>query len=430
MRSSPLACLPPLAVAAAALSVAVPTGGAPASTDPRAAVATAQPGLGSAARIAPLNVDLIPLRDGPPKLYTFKLDDTSRLSLLEAFRNPAVDVASGRVRDGSGLWSRWEGQPWWALAWSPSSEAARAAPDAEEADATEPSWLRPAENAAPLLLGPPPEESPFDAALRLPPAAWLGAWQTTPIIKTPAAVFASNGFDSLWSLPPAKPIPNWRCRRRPVLMMRYGNESDRFPLVYCDGSAAPQALDRLTLMAREPNAPRPGNLLPDEPDPDALARHEWTPGVHLVHPRLLWVIQRIADAFPWRAIYVFSGYRHPPAGSAPPKPGTHHSMHSEARAMDIFVVGIPNAALFAVCHKLEDVGCGYYPNNKFVHVDVRRPGSGHPFWIDVSRSGEPSRYVDSWPGVIEGGGMVWDAGARHGSAGKSGASGTTRQVEP
>jgi hypothetical protein len=71
-------------------------------------------------------------------------------------------------------------------------------------------------------------------------------------------------------------------------------------------------------------------------------------------------------------------------------------------------MGVPTAALFQVCQKLADVGCGYYPNNKFVHVDVRRPGSGHPFWIDVSGPGEPSRYVDSWPGVIEGGGLVWD----------------------
>jgi hypothetical protein len=248
--------------------------------------------------------------------------------------------------------------------------------------------------------------------------AWLDPSFTTPVIKTPAATFASNGFDALWSLPPAKPVPNWRCRRRPVRMSRYGGESDAFLLVHCDGSVAAQALDRLTLMAREPATPRPGELLPDEPDPDALSRGEWAPGVRLVHPRLLWAIQRVADAFPWRTIYVFSGYRHDPSGR--PKPGTHHSMHSEARAMDIYVMGVPNAALFQLCHKLDDVGCGYYPNNKFVHVDVRRPGSGHPFWIDVSMSGEPSRYVDAWPGVIEGGGLVWDPAGQRAEATRGG----------
>jgi hypothetical protein len=45
---------------------------------------------------------------------------------------------------------------------------------------------------------------------------------------------------------------------------------------------------------------------------------------------------------------------------------------------------------------------------------VRRPGSGHPIWIDVSAPGEPSRYVDAWPGVIDGGALVWDAAARRG----------------
>ena len=69
--------------------------------------------------------------------------------------------------------------------------------------------------------------------------------------------------------------------------------------------------------------------------------------------------------------------------------------------MDILVVGVPNSMLFQVCRTLADVGCGFYPNSKFVHVDVRRPGAGRAFWIDISRPGEPSDYVDSWPGVVE-----------------------------
>jgi hypothetical protein len=257
---------------------------------------------------------------------------------------------------------------------------------------------------------------------------WRDPSFTTPVIKTPGAIFASNGFDALWSLPPVKPVPDWRCRRRPVHVMRYGGESDTFLLVRCDGSVAAQAFDRLTLMARETGAPRPGDLLPDDPDPEAMTRGEWSPGVRLVHPRLLWAMQRVADAFPWRTLYVFSGYRHDPSGVRP-KPGTHHSMHSEARAVDVYVTGIPNAALFQVCHKLADVGCGFYPNNKFVHLDVRRPGSGHPFWVDVSAPGEPSRYVDAWPGVVEGGALIGEAAPQHGDASGPGteASCTTRR---
>jgi hypothetical protein len=52
------------------------------------------------------------------------------------------------------------------------------------------------------------------------------------------------------------------------------------------------------------------------------------------------------------------------------------------------------------------VGCGYYPNGKFVHFDIRYRGSG--LWVDASSPGEPSRYVNGWPGVVENGRVVWE----------------------
>ena len=150
--------------------------------------------------------------------------------------------------------------------------------------------------------------------------------------------------------------------------------------------------------------PDPGEL-PDEPDPDAWEKSgAWLPRVKLVNPRLLWLLQKIADAFPHRAIYVYSGYR--PHKDKSVLQG-HHSMHGDGLAMDIQVHGVRNEALFNFCRKLDDVVCGYYPHSKFVHVDVRRPGTGHAFWIDTSGPGEPSRYVDSWPGVVDHGALVW-----------------------
>jgi hypothetical protein len=353
------------------------------------------------------------LLEEPPKLVTFRLDDPAgvRIRLLDAFRDASVEPSSGWRHYFSGQWGRWRSKPWWTL----SHRA-----DEPEPIAISIALREPAPMDGRLLSN--DEEPLFEPATSLPietSTDLLGAIPRPPVVKTPFAIFANNGFDSIFSIPPSKPIPNWRCRRRPVRIARYGGESDVFPLVHCDGSVAPQAFDRLTLMAREATAPRPGELLPDEPDPAALARDEWTSGVRLVHPRLIWALQRIADAFPWRTVYVFSGYRHDPSGK--PKPGTHHSMHAEARALDINVMGIPNAALFKVCHELEDVGCGFYPNNKFVHVDIRRPGSGHPFWIDVSAPGEPSRYVDAWPGVIESGGLVWDPAGKRGDLSSSSA---------
>ncbi len=364
--------------------------------------------------------------DEAPKLYTFKLDGgdpqaygAARLPLLEAFRDAAVDASGGLRHYFSGPWGRWRAQPWWPLAWgdTPNPQVAWGDTPASIFD-----FLSDREEGDPQSAG------PTGSTPSLSFSRWLDPSFTTPVIKTPAAIFASDGFDALWSLPPSKPIPNWRCRRRPVRMARFGGESDAFLLVRCDGSVAAQAFDRLTLMARETSAPRPGDLLPDEPDPEAIPRGEWTQGVRLVHPRLLWAMQRVADAFPWRTIYIFSGYRHDPSGALP-KPGSHHSMHSEARALDVYVMGIPNAALFQVCHQLDDVGCGFYPNNKFVHIDVRRPGSGHPFWIDVSAPSEPSVYVDAWPGVIDSGGLVWDAASARRGEQKTGAeaSCTTRR---
>jgi hypothetical protein len=59
------------------------------------------------------------------------------------------------------------------------------------------------------------------------------------------------------------------------------------------------------------------------------------------------------------------------------------------KAVDFRVLGVPNEAVRDYCRMLRDVGCGYYPNSTFVHMDVREKPS---FWIDYSRPGEPPRY--------------------------------------
>jgi hypothetical protein len=348
------------------------------------------------------------LLDQPPRLYNFRLDDPASpsLPLLDPFRDAADPVTSLR-RHLAGPYGQWRLPP---LRWQLDPE-----PQADPEPAPPHAVLRfDDEDGGAALFGLSPA-APRELTIEAESApAWVTRLaQLPPLVPTTGLSFKSNGFDALWALPPRKVIPNWRCRRRPVRIARYGGESDAFALVRCDGSAATEAYDRLTILARESFAPRPGELLPDEPAPEALSRGEWTPGVRLVHPRLLWALQRLADAFPWRTIYIYSGSRHAPEGRVA-RPGTHHSMHSEARALDITVMGIPNHALIQECRKLPDVGCGFYPNNHFIHLDVRRAGSGHPLWIDVSAPGEPSRYVDAWPGVVEGGALVWDATAKRG----------------
>jgi uncharacterized protein YcbK (DUF882 family) len=112
--------------------------------------------------------------------------------------------------------------------------------------------------------------------------------------------------------------------------------------------------------------------------------------VHLVDPRLVWAIGKLGAAFPGRRIVIMSGYR----------PDAHTSLHRRGKALDIYVDGVDNALLFRECHKLRDVGCGFYPNNHFVHLDVRPFGTQRVAWVDASLPGEPSQYVDGWEGAL------------------------------
>jgi hypothetical protein len=81
----------------------------------------------------------------------------------------------------------------------------------------------------------------------------------------------------------------------------------------------------------------------------------------------------------------------------------HSGLHGKGRALDLYVRGVTNEDLFAVCRTLRDAGCGYYPYNNFIHLDVRPFGTGRVAWVDVSQPGEKSEYVDGWPGVLASG---------------------------
>lgn len=345
------------------------------------------------------------LLEESPRLFTNKLDDPSSpsLGLLRAFHDASVERPGVAGAYLASPWGRWGNRPWWNLGWNLSGAPNAAEPDLALSDSS------PVEDAEPAVESLPPDWFATEASLSVDaqPLDWLRhliPGFTSPFTAYTGPSLRSDGYDTIWA-PPPKPIPWWKCSRRPVAFVRYGGESDTFALLRCDGSVAPEALDRLSLIARPVDVERPGALLPDEPEPESWAVGEWVPHVRLVNPRLAWLLQRIAEAFPRRPIYVYSGYRPPKAGAR--REGGHHSQHADGRAMDVSVYNVPNEALFRLCRTLDDVGCGYYPNSKFVHVDVRRPATGHAFWIDASAPSEPSRYVDSWPGVVESGALVW-----------------------
>jgi hypothetical protein len=184
---------------------------------------------------------------------------------------------------------------------------------------------------------------------------------------------------------------------RSIVVAGFGSDYDRLSMVDCAGSIDLFALDRVSVLARVPSTPNPGYPLPEAPNPPPTWPDEWVDGVRLLHPRLLWVVQRIGEAFPRRTIQILSGYRRDERLNSP---------HRLGRALDIKVNGVEDADLFAFCLSLKDVGCGYYPFHPFVHVDVRSTGTKAVYWVDASAPGEPSKYVDSWPYVIESGALA------------------------
>jgi hypothetical protein len=236
------------------------------------------------------------------------------------------------------------------------------------------------------------------------PRVWIGYGKLSeladpfgPGLKPfePFVGFAQVGLGPLLQAPRpiALPVvarnacPAWRAPRT-VTFTRPGGEGDQMALVDCDGFVSSDAVDRLSMLARQPGTPRPSVPLPLSPDANRRIAGEWVEGVRLLHPRLLAAVQRIASEFPGKTIAIYSGYRRDKRPSSP---------HLRGRAIDMAIAGVANEQLFGVCRTLRDMGCGYYPNQPFVHVDVREPSRGSVAWVDVSEPGHPSVYQSIWP---------------------------------
>jgi uncharacterized protein YcbK (DUF882 family) len=105
---------------------------------------------------------------------------------------------------------------------------------------------------------------------------------------------------------------------------------------------------------------------------------------HPIEPRLIHLLAAVSNHFGSRKLEIISGFR-----PYSPLQHTAHSNHNIGKAVDFRIPGVPNEIVRDYCRTLRDVGCGYYPNSTFVHLDVRDTSS---FWIDYSRPGEPPRY--------------------------------------
>jgi len=139
-----------------------------------------------------------------------------------------------------------------------------------------------------------------------------------------------------------------------------GEQSAKISLGRC-GAAPAAAVDELSLLSRAPAPPR------------------------RLDDRLVDRLRRVVDHFSkdgqTMRVDLVSGFR--PRGSG--------SFHSSGRALDFRIEGVKNDALVAFCKTLPDTGCGYYPNDIFIHMDVRDEGTGHVAWVDSSAPSDVHR---------------------------------------
>lgn len=145
----------------------------------------------------------------------------------------------------------------------------------------------------------------------------------------------------------------------PVYTLRLFNlhTRERLNLIYRERDAyLPQALERLDDFLRDSRTgavrhydPRVFDLLRD------LMRSLGRPGAEID------VI--CAYRTPWSNEYL----RHHTDGVA------KHSLHVEAKAIDIRVLGVKSSEVRDAAVALHRGGVGYYPVSDFVHVDVGRP---------------------------------------------------------
>jgi uncharacterized protein YcbK (DUF882 family) len=115
-----------------------------------------------------------------------------------------------------------------------------------------------------------------------------------------------------------------------------------------------------------------------------LFRQPSTGASRRINTELLRMIQKVADHWPGKRIWIYSGYRPYRRSQHTPK-----SKHNTGHAVDFRVEGVDNDVLRDFCRTLSRAGVGYYPHSHFVHLDARdRRG----YWVDYSGPGEAPRY--------------------------------------
>lgn len=177
-----------------------------------------------------------------------------------------------------------------------------------------------------------------------------------------------------WQKVPAIPGPRYLDGFRDLTIVSVNlGERIRVLLFKADGSLDPQGMAQVERIFRDK-------------DSDA---------VHVLNPRLVKLLYKLADHFKARQITLISGYREPVEAEG-------GGNHGKGKAADIMIPGVSLAGLAWAARKLGHVGVGFYPTSGFVHLDVR-DGPSY-FWVDRSGPGQSSCLVR----VMAGQGMVAD----------------------
>lgn len=138
------------------------------------------------------------------------------------------------------------------------------------------------------------------------------------------------------------------------------DETQKIALQFCDGRTNPDGVEALSRLSSPVGMEMP----------------------FLLHPKLIDMMQEVADAFPGKRLEIISGQR-------VAKSKGNESYHNKGQAMDFRVAGVTTKKLVSELRKFKNAGVGYYPNSVFVHLDTRERSA---YWIDYSAPGEKAIY--------------------------------------
>jgi uncharacterized protein YcbK (DUF882 family) len=124
----------------------------------------------------------------------------------------------------------------------------------------------------------------------------------------------------------------------------------------------------------------------------------------LMHKRTLAMLADLAERYEGKTIDFVSAHR-ASAGESWTSP------HRAARALDFRIKGVdPREIRDYLWRKYTEVGIGWYPGDRFVHMDAR-PGQKdtawtfqngtnryHPYWAELARGKDPPRTLQRRPG--------------------------------